>query len=199
MGDMHNSMIEQGQEGGRIVSASAPPSLMKTCSKCGVDKSLDAFAKNAACKQGVRPDCKQCWNAAIKEWKKEYRKRPDVATKESAYRRSPARQQVLQRHSKTEAFKKTQRDWIARNPAKKNALTATRRASQAQRTPAWDDQRYIDLFYEIARLESERTGRCVEVDHMIPLRGTKVSGLHVENNLQLLFKEDNVKKGCRHD
>lgn len=38
------------------------------------------------------------------------------------------------------------------------------------------------------------TGVPHEVDHVIPLRGKKVSGLHVVDNLQILVKKDNVRK-----
>lgn len=201
MGDMHNSMIEQGAEGGRIVSASAPLNAVKTktCSKCNVVKPISSFAPNAGCLHGVRPDCRECRNEWIRGWKRQYRKIPEVAALEAEYRKSEARMAVLKKHAQTDCFKKTQRDWIAKNTGKKNALTASRRCSLAQRTPKWANGRYIELFYKIAKLESERTGRRVDVDHIVPLRGKNVCGLHVETNLQLLFKEDNVKKGCRHD
>lgn len=53
---------------------------------------------------------------------------------------------------------------------------------------------YIALFYEIARKEKERTGRNVHVDHIYPLNSNLVCGLHVEDNLQLLFASDNIAK-----
>lgn len=167
----------------------------KVCSKCGVEKPLSAFAPNNECLHGVRPDCRECRNGWLRDWKKQYRKRPHVAEQESAYRKSEARKESLKAHATTDRFKATQKRWISSNPAKKNALTATRRAALSRRTPKWANLKYIELFYELAHLESERTGRCVEVDHIVPLRGVRVCGLHVESNLQLLFKEENVKKG----
>lgn len=55
-------------------------------------------------------------------------------------------------------------------------------------TPKWADMEKINLIY----------ANCPEgyhVDHVIPLNGTLVSGLHVENNLQYLTKEENMHKG----
>lgn len=61
-------------------------------------------------------------------------------------------------------------------------------------TPEWANKGYLDLWYKLAKIEEERTGCKVHVDHIIPLRGEKVSGLHVEGNLQLMFAEDNYFK-----
>jgi len=55
--------------------------------------------------------------------------------------------------------------------------------------PAWADLQAIKRIYWRARA----LGLCV--DHIIPLRGQYVSGLHVENNLQLVAYEVNERKG----
>lgn len=81
--------------------------------------------------------------------------------------------------------------WQKANPAKCNAATANRRAAKLQATPAWanlDDIR--DVYIEAAALG-------LEVDHIFPIRGRSVSGLHVWENLQLLTKSENARKGNR--
>ena len=69
-----------------------------------------------------------------------------------------------------------------------------RQADKLQATPPWASKGYMRLFYEGAKMESERTGREVEVDHIIPLRHKLVCGLHCEQNMQWLFSEDNKSK-----
>lgn len=54
-----------------------------------------------------------------------------------------------------------------------------------KRTPPWADHEAIAVIY----IECERrraAGELVEVDHVIPLQGDKVSGLHVARNLQII-------------
>ena len=61
------------------------------------------------------------------------------------------------------------------------------RAALLQRTPPWADLEAIKTFYL----------NCppgYQVDHIIPLQGKYVSGLHVRENLQYLTKSGNCKK-----
>lgn len=80
------------------------------------------------------------------------------------------------------------------NPDKYAATTAKYRATKLQATPSWANHGYIKLFYEGAKIEEKRTGRKVHVDHIVPLQGELVCGLHCEDNLQLLFAEANLSK-----
>jgi 5-methylcytosine-specific restriction endonuclease McrA len=68
------------------------------------------------------------------------------------------------------------------------ALANKRRARKLQATPAWADEGAIKAIY----LEAGRLG--MHVDHIVPLQGKNVCGLHVENNLQLLSPTENSKK-----
>lgn len=67
---------------------------------------------------------------------------------------------------------------------------AKRRAAQLQRTPAWSDPKAIEAIYTACP-----SG--MEVDHIVPLQGRTVSGLHVPNNLQYLTKSENSGKGAK--
>jgi hypothetical protein len=71
------------------------------------------------------------------------------------------------------------------------AKTAARRSSKMQRTPVWSDLAKIRQIYAQAR----KVG--MVVDHIIPLQGKLVSGLHVPENLQIIPAIENMKKGNR--
>lgn len=61
------------------------------------------------------------------------------------------------------------------------------RAAISNRTPMWADLIAIKEIYD-------NCPKGYHVDHIIPLQGTLVSGLHVENNLQYLIAKDNLSK-----
>ena len=67
---------------------------------------------------------------------------------------------------------------------------AARRAGKAQRTPIWADHNAIAFFYDCCP-------KGCHIDHVIPLHGKDISGLHVETNLQWLSAEQNHSKGHR--
>jgi hypothetical protein len=83
------------------------------------------------------------------------------------------------------------------NIDKTNAGTAKRRAEKLKRTPKWlsaDDFWMIGEAYAIAALRTKMFGFSWHVDHIIPLQGKDVSGLHVPLNLQVIPWIDNVSK-----
>lgn len=87
--------------------------------------------------------------------------------------------------------------WKKRNPAKVTFDTVKRNAAKMKRTPAWlteVDYERIANVYKLATLQSKITGTIWHVDHIIPLRGEYVSGLHVPSNLQAIPGVDNVRK-----
>ena len=77
------------------------------------------------------------------------------------------------------------------NPHRYAANEARRRAAKLQATPDWADTAKIQSIYS----EASRLG--LEVDHIVPLRGRIVCGLHVEHNMQLLTKAENSSKNNR--
>jgi len=87
-----------------------------------------------------------------------------------------------------EKVKNKEREYRLANPSKRTAWQAKRKACQLKATPKWADLNAIKAIY----LEASRLG--MEVDHIIPLQGETVCGLHVSNNLQLLTKSENSRK-----
>jgi hypothetical protein len=96
-----------------------------------------------------------------------------------------------------EKIKQRYKNWVTNNPEKKLALIAKRKAAQIQRTPWWitaEDWTVIQNFYAEAKRLEAQTGVKHHVDHIIPLQGKNVSGLHVPNNLRVIPAKDNQQK-----
>ena len=69
------------------------------------------------------------------------------------------------------------------------------RAKKQNRYPAWADKEEIKKIYTQAVLMEKETGIKYHVDHIIPLNGENVSGLHVPDNLQIISGLANSQKG----
>jgi hypothetical protein len=83
------------------------------------------------------------------------------------------------------------------NKDKINAQNAERRAAELQATPPWltkfDKEQIVEL-YTIAQMFKLYTGEEYHVDHIVPLKGKTVCGLHVPWNLQVIPAKENLSK-----
>ena len=105
------------------------------------------------------------------------------------------------RKNNRDKFAKYQAKWEDRNRQYKNEKEARRRARKLSATPAWLTESDLDamraIYAEAQRLTNE-TGILHHVDHIYPLKGRTVCGLHCPLNLQILTATDNLSKGARY-
>jgi 5-methylcytosine-specific restriction endonuclease McrA len=76
----------------------------------------------------------------------------------------------------------------------RNKHEAQRRAAKLDRTMGWGQEGIAELYKECAAKGSD-----YHVDHIIPMQGEKVSGLHVRENLQIISKKENLKKSNKYE
>lgn len=89
------------------------------------------------------------------------------------------------------------KEWRANNVDKKRSYQAFRRAKVKEATPPWLTKQHrhqIALVYKEALRLSNETGVLYHVDHIVPLAGKEVSGLHVPWNLRAIPASENHKK-----
>ena len=77
-----------------------------------------------------------------------------------------------------------------RGKAVNRAKVAKYKAAKLQRIPPWVDREHLKAIREFYKACPQGQ----EVDHIIPLQGETVSGLHVRENLQYLTAEENGRK-----
>ena len=101
--------------------------------------------------------------------------------------------------------------WLERNPeypsnfykANKEryiAASARRRAAQESATPSWlsaIDKAMIQEMYDVSEARYIQTGIKHHVDHIVPINGKNVAGMHVPWNLQVITAHENLSKGWR--
>jgi hypothetical protein len=101
------------------------------------------------------------------------------------------------RRNNKEPNSQSSKRWAKANAGVVNAWNAKRYASKKQRTPAWlteTDFERIKNEYRVAALLSKITNTTWHVDHIIPLQGKNVSGLHVPTNLRAIPSVENIRK-----
>ena len=70
------------------------------------------------------------------------------------------------------------------------------RRQRRLRTPTWADRSKIAAIYREARRLTHETGELYVVDHIVPMCGGIVDGLHVDYNLRVIHWRENAIKGA---
>lgn len=140
----------------------------------------------------VRESVRQ-WREAnpekVRELKRQYAKANREKVRENSRR---------YRESNPEKVRERNRQWSEANPAKLAAYAGARRAQMTQSTPRWAESKLIEVWYALARVMSETSGgEQYQVDHIVPLKGKTVCGLHVQDNFQIITARENASKGNR--
>lgn len=90
-----------------------------------------------------------------------------------------------------------ERAQLPHRKAIKREWSRKRHMTIKQATPNWLtelDHLILKEMYHLAVIRSKALGMDFDVDHIIPLHGKNVSGLHVPSNLQLLPRKQNISK-----
>lgn len=91
-------------------------------------------------------------------------------------------------------YREASKRWRDTHPLEKKAYTDIRRDRVKQATPQWANKFFMKEIYSLAKLRSKLFSIEFHVDHVIPLNGKDVCGLHVENNLQIISRKHNMIK-----
>lgn len=154
---------------------------MKSCTFCNITKPLIDFYFRANGKP-TSTKCKKCTYIIYKEQDKN-RKRQTYLEKKD---------EIIQKVKTYRANNKAKiSQYIKSVRPKRNAIQKKRHATKLNAIPKWADLRAIEQFYI-------NCPKGYEVDHIIPLQGKNVCGLHVLDNLQYLTVEENRRKGNRY-
>jgi hypothetical protein len=108
----------------------------------------------------------------------------------------------LYRLANKESIAKMKKAWYDAHPGRATELAVKRKKAVKLRTPKWlisDDWFIIKEAYELAALRTKMFGFYWEVDHVLPLQGKMVSGLHVPANLQVIPATLNRQKNNRYE
>jgi hypothetical protein len=176
---------------------------MKTCSTCKEIKPVLEFYKDKSQASGIKSECKICSLNRNKEWRLA---NPEKETSRCRKWKKANKNKVAGYNKKyTQANKDKKavyyKEYAKTNRAKRNALGAKRHAKKLKAAPKWltmEQLAEIEELYKLAKQLEKETGIKHHVDHIIPLQGQTVSGLHVPNNLRVVSAIENLIKGNRH-
>lgn len=177
--------------------------IMKTCSKCKVEKALDQFQKNKARHDGVETYCRECNNARIRakyakdpnkkisktreyhlanpEWSKEYQHNWHKENKDRRYNK------IKQRLSTDKEFVKYRRELVARKERERRAQKTKTKVVKVTKK----DYEEILVSFNNKCWICEQDLILVYWDHVHPLAK---GGPHTKDNLRPSCNPCNTRK-----
>ncbi len=172
---------------------------MLLCLRCKIEKPFTEFYVKRDRPRGYQSYCKVCAGERIHQHRQENIENLRAKQRDSYKANSEKRVAGVLKARKNHwaNFVAYQQKYAAENPEKVRAWDAIKRANRSQRVPKWLSalqKQEIENFYWLARDLEMVTGEHYQVDHIVPLNGKTVSGLHVPWNLQVLPADVNLRK-----
>ena len=182
---------------------------METSRKKALERGEKTYFTGNTCRKGhVSPrraktgECLECRANYLKLWRQQS---PIKVKQHNQNQYEKFSEKLIQKSreyysNNAEKCRKQKREYQKNNLHIYAKIKAKRKASQLQRTPHWlteDDHWMIEEAYSLAALRTKMFGVSWHVDHVIPLQGKNVSGLHVPVNLQVIPGVENIRKGNR--
>lgn len=181
---------------------------MRICTKCnGAFEPSEFYKKTENRLSGA---CKKCHNKAVREWQLQNKEKVRGYVRKackSAYDANPEkfreksllRRQLHPEKTRASVNKSYSKIYAERYEMERSRLNA---ASAARRRlpPKWLDAiaaAQLLEFYDLAKAITVQSGVKHHVDHIIPLNGKSVNGLHVPWNLQIITARENCAKGAK--
>ena len=198
--------------------------ITKICTKCNEDKTVDLFYKRSDQLGKYTSQCKACKRAhdnmhyakletknSVAQYAKNRRTISDVKIAESVYKKTynqlsyvkeakKLQQRVRRLNPKVNEQERVRSaEYAKQHPAQFAMKTRKRKLAKLNRTPFWlNDGQLLEMQSIYKYCASLRaTGLDYEVDHIVPLQGRTVSGLHAPWNLQVITASANASKGNR--
>lgn len=176
--------------------------MYKICSACKESKLLSDFSKSKSTKDNHHNQCKSC----VKQYR--VANKSLILSQKAKYRASNGAQ-IIEYRAVNKAritmynaeYRITNKDKIieyrAANKDRYNARDAKRRAAKLKALPKWltaEQLEQIKELYTCAQMFKLYTGEEYHVDHIVPLQGENVCGLHVPWNLRVIPAKENLSK-----
>jgi len=177
------------------------------CITCGLHKPIEAFRIRAGTVGTRVKECMPCNILRAELWALNNGEKRKVIA--NAYARSNRAKSRAWKAARRAVDPLSMRKWAIENPAKMEACRASwnkrnkprlahnarkRDAAKLHAMPTWANEFFISEAYELAKLRTFFTGLVWEVDHIVPLQGKTVCGLHVEHNLAVISRRQNRLK-----
>ena len=173
----------------------------KICPYCNEAKPPTSFRQ-------YRKKCKQCQQKDVAAWQKNNKEKVKENQKKHYYKNYESRMANARKQNAKKVGVPLTEEQRNKNKARgKRHYEANKtqyhmkslfyKMRKAKAMPSFANKFYIEEIYSLARLRTKVTGFQWDVDHIIPLKGEKVCGLHVEWNLRVIPHLENIKKGNR--